>query len=248
MTKDKPALCPHCGRTLARRTATLNGKDYFMGYEACTCPNAVIEREEYEREEAQREAREEAQRLERLYDMAGIPKHFRKFEVPEAIELVDDVINGLWLYLVGDVGTMKTTFATSLCREAIKRGATVKFLPAADLSPMIKATYNRGSQETEDDIIRRYGSCRILLLDDLGKDGTKDHAIAALERLIDLRYREERPTIVTTQYDGGALIEHLGKDGNIASAKAILSRLKDKSISKTIKFNGPDRRISGAGV
>lgn len=238
------AYCQHCGRFLRARKMEIMHHEITIGYEDCPCPDAVAERERQAQEEKERQARERQAKAERAYKSAGIPKHFWQRIIKAPPPAISMVATGGSLYLVGDVGCGKTTYACQVAKDLIDCGEkSVQFLPAADLSPMVRSSYRRDSKESENDIVNRYASCRILILDDLGKDGTTDHAIGALERIIDRRYRDELSIIVTTQYERAELIEHLSKNGNLASAKAIVSRLKE--MCHRVRFENPDRRLNG---
>ena len=242
-TSDGGVYCPHCGRFLApKKQEILKGHEVTIGYEACSCEGAIEERRREEAELRKREEIEETERRERLFRSAGIPKHFWPDIVTINPRAVDRIRAGGSLYLVGDVGSGKTTYACQVAKRLLLAGErSIRFLPAADLSPLVRSSYRRDAKESENDIVTRFATCRVLILDDLGKDGTTDHAVGALERIIDWRYREEYPVIVTAQFERDELINRLAKNGNVESAKAIASRLKE--MCHRILFTSPDRRL-----
>ena len=56
------------------------------------------------------------------------------------------------------------------------------------------------------------------------------------------RIRTGKPTIVTTQYNSIDLTSRMASDGNVETAKAIVSRLGDRR-NAVVAFDGPDRRL-----
>ena len=61
-------------------------------------------------------------------------------------------------------------------------------------------------------------------------------------RIVNDRYEQMRPVIVTTQFSRPELIERLAKNGDEETAVAIVSRLFE--MCELISLTGQDRRIS----
>ena len=85
--------------------------------------------------------------------------------------------------------------------------------------------------ETESDVLDKYSSCELLILDDLGSEKTSDFTIQSLYLIIDRRYRNLKPTIITTNLTLPEIGEKI--DARIAS------RLSEM---KVIEINMPDYR------
>lgn len=135
--------------------------------------------------------------------------------------------------LTGKTGCGKTHLAVSIVRELVLRSCDVrcKFITAPELLFEIRATFNSKNEVTEDEIINKYSSCELLILDDLGAEKTSDFSMQTLYLIIDRRNRNLKPTIVTTNLSLAEIEEKI--DARIAS------RLADM---KVIKLNMPDYR------
>ena len=93
-----------------------------------------------------------------------------------------------------------------------------------DLLSEWKATYNGGGED-EDDVTRRYGDADLLVLDDMGKGAPTAWALERLFQIVNRRYDNLRPTVVTTQYDAPDLGRRLAEMGDRETARAIVRRL-----------------------
>ncbi|MBP7527128.1 MAG: ATP-binding protein [Syntrophorhabdaceae bacterium] len=106
------------------------------------------------------------------------------------------------LVLTGDTGTGKTHLAVGVLRELVRNGHIryaddARFVPVPELLADIRACYRPGGPD-ERDIMDRYSRLKYLVLDDLGAEKTSEWSISTLYLIIDRRYRDMRPTIVTT--------------------------------------------------
>jgi DNA replication protein DnaC len=102
----------------------------------------------------------------------------------------------------------------------------------------IKGSFAEG-KETE--ILRLYKKADLLVIDDLGKELCTDWSISTLYNIINDRYEEMRPIIVTTNFNEEVLLKNLTpKGGDNQKAKAILSRLAE--VSDVITMAGEDYR------
>lgn len=106
------------------------------------------------------------------------------------------------LVLTGDTGTGKTHLAVGVLRELVRNGRIryaddARFVPVPELLADIRACYRPGGPD-ERDIMDRYSRLKYLVLDDLGAEKTSEWSISTLYLIIDRRYRDMRPTIVTT--------------------------------------------------
>jgi DNA replication protein DnaC len=99
-------------------------------------------------------------------------------------------------------------------------GCPVYFISEPQLFMRIRATYNRqrgeGYAETEDDIYRKLTRVSLLILDDVGKEEVSDPRFVqrVLFALIDGRYQNMLPMVITSNLDSDGLARHLGGDRN----------------------------------
>lgn len=104
--------------------------------------------------------------------------------------------NGKGLVITGLSGAGKTTAMWALARELERREYGCTFLTAVELQ--------RQLSEAARDIksIKHLTHCRVLLIDDLGKEKLTASVAALLWELIDSRYANRRPMVITTRYGG----------------------------------------------
>ena len=169
---------------------------------------------------------------------AGVPKRFLKY----AINLmhIEDLDNGNGIYIFGSQGAHKTTLACSMLRGWLRDHpfGVAKFIRSTTLMSDFKETFN--SRESEASVMRQYASVDLLLIDDLGKEVASSWAVSKLWELFDIRYGEERPTLVTSQHAPHELVDHLSESGQTESALAIVSRLRETYI--LIDMGNEDKR------
>lgn len=140
-----------------------------------------------------------------------------------------------FLVLAGTPGTGKTHLACAALQDLYERkNVRGQFWNCADLIARYQATYD-GERATEsaaqvDEILARIP---LLVLDELGAQRDSEDASLRVFRLIDLRYREQKPMIVTTNKSAGQLAE---------MDPRLYSRLMDASVSELVPFNLPDYR------
>lgn len=169
----------------------------------------------------------EAERLEREADMlrsrlrrAGVPERF----LGATSDLTFDLTGGMGVMLFGRQGTGKTTKAAGILKGWMsENNGAAWFRTGADILTEIGETYS--SYETEQSVLAKYGKCKLLVIDDLGKENPTDQALTKLWQVIDARYGAMLPTIVTTQYDLNELVRELSRKGGQQTALAIVSRL-----------------------
>lgn len=121
-------------------------------------------------------------------------------------------------------GVGKTHLVCAIAHALISRGqgewwaAPVRFITEPDLFRRIQASYDKpkfgegARTEIEDDIIRSYTHCPLLILDDVGKEERTDMKFVqrTLFSIIDGRYRNMLPMVITTNLNAAAFRQHLG--------------------------------------
>jgi DNA replication protein DnaC len=75
-----------------------------------------------------------------------------------------------------------------------------------------RETYQKVSQETDREVLERYGKVGLLVLDDFGTQNTSDWAFTMLYMLINRRYDDMSPTIITSNYSLEELADKLEDD------------------------------------
>jgi DNA replication protein DnaC len=236
-----PIRCGFCGSELKPLYQTFEianeHRDVFLGYAECPCPQAVAERE---REEAERKAEEaakaEAERMGR-YEKAGIPPKYLTATADLSYGL-PRVMAGRGLYIQGDNGTCKTTYASALAMKVIDLGKSVVFTSSSRMKGELFSTTR---DNTEEDLFRKWSAPYLLVIDDLGKECANKAVVPMLYRVINERDEQMKPVVVTCNFDKATLGEKLSECGDVSCAKAIVSRLF--GMTDKMVFGGGDRRL-----
>jgi DNA replication protein DnaC len=166
------------------------------------------------------------------------------------------------LWLAGPVGLGKTGLAWGIVRS-LTEAAVARFwqmpeelrgveptppamlLRWADLLDDLRAAFDSDRRaadtgETADPslILERAKRIPVLALDDLGRERPTPWALEKLANLVETRYGDVRPTIVTSNYGGRELAVRLDASG--VDGERIVSRLIDGAV--TYRFEGSSRR------
>ncbi|WP_353894408.1 ATP-binding protein [Proteinivorax hydrogeniformans] len=104
------------------------------------------------------------------------------------------------LYIYGKTGVGKTFLLGCAANYLLQRQVAVKYLVYADLLDRIRQTYSQESGETESQILRKIITVPVLLIDDLGMEKNTEFSQKYLGQIIDSRYRNLLPTIITSNF------------------------------------------------
>ena len=124
--------------------------------------------------------------------------------------------------------------------EVAEAGYDVAFTTAKGMLERVKATFDEGGTEAA---VARYAKCDVLVLDDLGKEDATEWSVGTVFSVLDARYEDMRPTIVTSNYAPGALADRLARRGERVTAEAIASRISQTC--RPVYLGGRDRRRRG---
>ena len=144
------------------------------------------------------------------------------------------VLNG-WLLLSGGYGCGKTHLAAAVANYAVGMGVPTLFLTVPDLLDTLRFSYDSEDTTFEQrfDEIR---NAKLLVLDDFGTQNATGWAQEKLFQIINYRYINKLPTVVTTNL---ALDEIEAR---------IRSRLSDPELVTHMKIVAPDFRRPMAGL
>lgn len=145
------------------------------------------------------------------------------------------------LILYGKPGTGKTFLSFCIANYLLNRYVPVIAISSIGILSRIKETYNSYGTEGEAEIIRTIQNADLLVLDDLGAENNTEWAKEKLYEIIDFRYRNEKPIIITTNLSMEALQSKLtGNDG--------ISRTYDRIIEmcQPVEVKGDSKRIKKA--
>lgn len=264
--------CEHCGKQLLTLAGSLVQQDEddprrnaLLGLEmACNCKMANLARTELQREieaiRRQNEAKLKAERLRGRLEASNMPETWyqrglfawlrrtpnEQAAFNAAVAFGQAMKRGEHpsLYIAGPIGTGKTMLASCLGVDLIRSGFSLRWSNVGDLLRALRATFN--NRENEEDVIRRYASPPILVLDDLGKERPTEWAAEQLFAIFNRRYDHGKTTIVTTNYSGADLVRRLTPKPDVTgyaddtTAQAIVDRLR--GTASTIILEGQSKR------
>lgn len=167
---------------------------------------------------------------------AGIPLRYLRREV-DLLGYQGSVHGGKSLYVSGPNGCGKSTFAANLSKALVNMGRKVLFRNSKLLTEEIKKTFD--GKDTG--ILDRCFNADVLVIDDLGKEQPTEYSLSMLYAIVEARYGEMRPLVVTSNYTRADLGRRLGQVDK-STAMAIVSRLCDGV--ETYEMDGRDWRVS----
>jgi DNA replication protein DnaC len=181
-----------------------------------------------------------------------IPRRFRdvSFELAENDGIAPDVLDavrefadqvedrldsGRGLWLMGDVGTGKTTLAMLVSKAAAEAGRTVAIYSLPRLLARIRRTYDgEPGEDSYLEFFDRLTSVDLLHIDDLGAEKRSDWVLEQLYAIVDERYQSQRSMVVTSNLDPDQLKEQIGS--------RVVSRLAE--ICRELPLWGDDLRYN----
>ena len=264
-----PIACQYCGKMLNPLGLRLQNTIivWHPGNERCDCEEAAAYWEEYDAGLQQREEEKRAKEKQDLHNAyissliggSRMKKRFQtrtfeNFEVSDinmkAYEVAKDYADnfeqfaraGVGIYFEGSYGTGKTHLAAAICMQLLQQGKRCICQTSIDMMSDIKSTFDPDSIVSEGDMLKRYKTAALLVVDDLGKENPTDWSTATLYDILNARYEDLLPTVITTNYNTSALVDRLtpkGKENtNIA---AMMSRIKGTSRLVTMVWD--DQRL-----
>ena len=117
------------------------------------------------------------------------------------------------MLIEGPVGSGKSYLLGSIANYLIDREIEIRYIVYGDLIETIKASFNSENRVSTEDILRELQEVPVLLIDDLGTEYITEFTSSILYQIVDKRYREERPFIVTTNFSPNELSRRMGLMG-----------------------------------
>jgi DNA replication protein DnaC len=225
--------CPYCsGAGYLRRDVPL-GHPNFGKLEICTCRQVNISQQ----------IRQRLFSLSHLDDLSGLT--FETFEPHGRIGLGEAHSHSLelafnrsrqyagnlhgWLLIMGNFGCGKTHLAAAIANFAVGMGVPTLFLTVPDLLDTLRFAYD-AEEITFEQRFEEIRNAALLVLDDFGTQNATDWAQEKLFQIINYRYINHLPLVVTTNL----LLDQI--------EARIRSRLQDPELVSIIRIQAPDYR------
>ncbi len=255
--------CKFCGKLLEIKDyMALYENNYIeniaIAYCRCNCTEANKIWRQYD-EYAEKEKLKDfnLQQINKLFKNNNLGKRqlnstFEKYKVTKknekaydnAKKYVSRLINNetdKGLFIVGTYGVGKTYLASCIANECIKNGITVVFGTLMQLLGYIKDTY-KDSNIADKEYLNLYSSVDLLIIDDLGKEKPTEWVLEKLFLIVNNRYNDYLPIVITTNYNKNQLRERLCINKNYSMVDSIISRLYE--MCGGIEIKDDDHRMS----
>jgi len=185
---------------------------------------------------------DEAERRARFLRLCRLPqgtdnRTFESFKVRpglnEAYRLAMDVAQGKlkWLTLMGDVDTGKSHLAISIARKWLENGRPARYVAVPKLLDELRRGYHPDADMSYDQEFYFYENVDLLVLDDLGMESSTPWAQEKLDMLVNSRYENAMPLVVTTNL------------GLHQISPRIASRLQRATFGRVVNIRASEFRI-----
>ena len=149
--------------------------------------------------------------------LPDVPSHQLFAEGMTAAAKFAEDPNG-WLVFTGPSASGKTHLAVAIANRCIERNQTVFFIVAADLLDHLRAAYSPDSPVSYDELFEQVRNVPVLILDDLSLANATPWAQEKLFQVINHRYNNALPSVVTVRgplqrLDDGLRTRLEGADG-----------------------------------
>jgi DNA replication protein DnaC len=134
-----------------------------------------------------------------------------------------------WLVLQGDYGCGKTHLAAAIANFAVSLGVPTLFITVPDLLDTLRFAYN-DPEATFEERFEQIRQAPLLVMDDFGTQNATPWAQEKLFQILNYRYINRLPLVVTTNLDDQDFEER------------IRSRLQDPDLVTRVRILAPDYR------
>jgi len=106
-----------------------------------------------------------------------------------------------WLVFRGGYGCGKTHLAAAIANACVKQGFPVLFITVPDLLDHLRAAFGPESGQAYDARFNEVRTASVLILDDLGTEHATPWALEKLFQILNHRYMNRLPTVITTNHE-----------------------------------------------
>lgn len=171
--------------------------------------------------------------------------NFNNFQINSnnqyAVKVVNDYINknnsklqSNGLIIMGKSGVGKTHLAAAIGNKLIENDKIVLMGRLTTLLDMIKETF-RDTTKSENELIELYSNVDMMIIDDLGTEKISSWALEKLYTIIQNRFENGLPIIITTRFDKNGLISRFNYSNDLDLVDATISKLYQTCYGITLK-------------
>lgn len=227
--------CPHCGEPLRRYQ--IPNSSHFM-YIQCECEGAVNARK-------QEHIEHRSDVLRKAWERTGVPRRY--LNVMPNFASAEKLADGRGLYIYGQRGVGKTYNACAILKGYVAKHTSdsgwcsARFISANRWLDSIQESYGKWGASAENAFQVAAGT-GLLVIDDFGKTSrVSEWSLSRLFRLIDERYGDMKPTIITSKYSLSQLAERFDAVDPETSGD-LISRIRE--MCERFEMTGVDRRLA----
>lgn len=197
--------CPECNRQIFSAIIPFINKKVDL---QCLCQTEKREKEEKERQEM-----DKRKRINELFENSKFPKLQRRclfsnfVKNKETERIFKACLNfaenfneyeqkGKGIIFCGNTGSGKTHLACAIGNYLIEKEINVIFQNVSDLYFTIKKEFS--NDKNSNNILDECKKAKLLILDDIGIEKPSQWNIATMHYIINSRYNDLKPTIITT--------------------------------------------------
>lgn len=128
-----------------------------------------------------------------------------------AINFTERLESGGGLIMQGKPGTGKTHLACAVANTVIANGSTARFITVMQLVRLVRSTWKRDSEQSEDDVLKAVIGYDLLIIDEIGVQYETESEKLILFDVLNGRYENVKPTILLTNLVGQELNACIGE-------------------------------------
>lgn len=225
--------CPHCGGVGYVRLDVPIGHPDFGKAQICPCRSAEVRQKIYRRlftfsnlEQLRHLTFENFQPRGRI-GLGKMQADSLEFAYNQARQFVQ-TLDG-WLLIQGKYGCGKTHLAAAIANFAVGLGVPTLFITVPDLLDSLRFAYD-DPDATFEERFEELRNIQLLILDDFGTQNATPWAQEKLFQILNYRYTNRLPLVVTTNNALSEIEERLR------------SRLRDPELVTRVTIDAPDYR------
>lgn len=253
--------CGFCGKELqpiGLDYLYVNISEDSIEYERCDCNKSKEYWKEKDNKEYEIQKRKRLRNIintiykknyvERKLQEKNLENFYFDFSNKYVLDVVKDYINknketmqADSLIIMGKSEVGKTHLAAAIANKLIENNKIVLIDRLTNLLDRIRETYENNTK-SENELIDFYSNVDMLIIDDLGTEKISNWALEKLYTIIQNRYENRLPIIITTRFNKEGLIERFSYSKDPDLVDAIISKLYQMCFG--IKLKSMKKRVS----